>query len=273
VAVAFDHRAVSPEQADEAAPTRTKPHMSVPLDPLPALSLAAPRSPLVQAAGVVHAKPGASFTEHSYGVHQLVLMSSGHADGWRDRRHYTLSPGHAYLYHPGERLRATVSGTDEFICRFVIFDWPRGVGGERLELPPSCPLDPSLAAELTQAFTGLHEAWLDGAPGWTLHACAQLLRMLSGIAKASAPGVDQRMARAMAFLEQHIRDRVRISEAAAVAGLNTAYFARAFRRATGMAPMRWLMRLRLEEARRLLLGDEALPIADVAARAGFDDGD
>ena len=55
---------------------------------------------------------------------------------------------------------------------------------------------------------------------------------------------------------------------AGVAGLSVSQFARAFKARTGQPPHRYLMRLRVEQAVRLLR-TSTLPIADISARCGF----
>ena len=53
-------------------------------------------------------------------------------------------------------------------------------------------------------------------------------------------------------------------------GLSRSHFARAFKKATGLPPHRWLLDRRIERARELLL-NSPLPIADVADLCGFAD--
>ena len=55
---------------------------------------------------------------------------------------------------------------------------------------------------------------------------------------------------------------------AEAAGYSKAQFVRLFRRTTGTSPHRYVLRHRLEEARRLIVGT-ALPLAEVASATGF----
>lgn len=95
-------------------------------------------------------------------------------------------------------------------------------------------------------------------------------------------GHGQRRARAQwrGGLSASVRHRVRdwieanpeanptLGELAALAGLSEYHFARMFRVSFGMPPHAWVLRARLERARGLL-ADPHLPLAEVAARAGF----
>jgi AraC family transcriptional regulator len=59
-----------------------------------------------------------------------------------------------------------------------------------------------------------------------------------------------------------------LAEMAAAAGYSRAQFVRLFRLATGMSPHRYVLRRRLERARRLVV-DSLLPLAQVASETGF----
>ncbi len=72
------------------------------------------------------------------------------------------------------------------------------------------------------------------------------------------------------YIEQHLDGRLTLPELAAVARLSVFAFVRSFKTATGVPPHRYILRKRVERA-KVLLGDAALSIADVALRCGFGD--
>ncbi|MCG7361445.1 AraC family transcriptional regulator [Roseomonas sp. ACRSG] len=61
---------------------------------------------------------------------------------------------------------------------------------------------------------------------------------------------------------------IRIADLADVAGLSPSAFIRAFKRATGLTPHRFVIEQRLQAARRLL-AETGRPIADIALSSGF----
>jgi AraC family transcriptional regulator len=61
-----------------------------------------------------------------------------------------------------------------------------------------------------------------------------------------------------------------ITEIAHECGLSSGYFARAFRRSTGLAPYQWLTKMRIERAKELLK-DPRCELADIALLCGFVD--
>ena len=58
---------------------------------------------------------------------------------------------------------------------------------------------------------------------------------------------------------------------AALVRLSTYYFARQFRRATGLPPHQYVVARRVERAKQLLQTGSDLSLAEVAAHAGFSD--
>lgn len=76
--------------------------------------------------------------------------------------------------------------------------------------------------------------------------------------------------RVLDFLSAHLSEDPTVAELARECALSSGYFARAFRRTTGVTPHQWLIRRRVERARGLLLGN-GLGLADIALVCGFVD--
>lgn len=74
--------------------------------------------------------------------------------------------------------------------------------------------------------------------------------------------------KAIAAMRRDPAKRWTVAALARVAGLSRAPFARRFREATGMAPLRWLIGLRVSLAQSLLL-DEEVSLAMVAVELGY----
>ncbi len=73
------------------------------------------------------------------------------------------------------------------------------------------------------------------------------------------------------FLQENYRQPYSLERLAAAFGCKTAYLLRLYRRATGSTPTQDLIRLRIEKAKRLLLGHPQLEIKKVAAAIGYED--
>jgi AraC family transcriptional regulator len=79
---------------------------------------------------------------------------------------------------------------------------------------------------------------------------------------------DGQLARVRDMMDSRIAEPLPLADLAAVTGLSVSQFARRFKAATGQTPHRFLVRLRVEAACRLLRV-ASLPIAQVATVCGF----
>jgi AraC family transcriptional regulator len=78
----------------------------------------------------------------------------------------------------------------------------------------------------------------------------------------------RKLEQARAFIAGNLGRSVHVDEIAAHVGLSPFHFARMFKASTGESPHACVLRLRIEEAMRLLAeGDE--PLAGIALRVGF----
>ncbi|MDX2234431.1 MAG: AraC family transcriptional regulator [Hyphomonadaceae bacterium] len=125
----------------------------------------------------------------------------------------------------------------------------------------------SIAAELA---TPTEPLWAETLSlSFTLYL---LGRYGDGGAKALAPRGKLAAAQLSAAVElarASLGEGVSLDDLAAAAGLSSFHFARLFKATTGEAPHRWVHRLRIERAVRLLKAKT--PVAEVALAAGFYD--
>ena len=75
---------------------------------------------------------------------------------------------------------------------------------------------------------------------------------------------------ARATMDRRLDGSAPLDKIARDCGLSVSHFSRAFRRSTGLAPHRWLMKRRIEVAKDLMLA-EPMPLAQVAVACGFAD--
>jgi AraC family transcriptional regulator len=86
---------------------------------------------------------------------------------------------------------------------------------------------------------------------------------------APASGLSRRqLAAVREVMDAQLAEPIPLADLAATAALSVSQFTRQFKASTGEPPHRFLMRLRVEQACRLLRAS-SLPIADVAVRCGF----
>lgn len=76
--------------------------------------------------------------------------------------------------------------------------------------------------------------------------------------------------RVLAYVEQHLRDRLDVARLAEIAGLSRAHFVRTFTGAVGVSPSGYVIERRMETAQRLLTATDAT-IGEIAVACGFTD--
>jgi AraC family transcriptional regulator len=77
-----------------------------------------------------------------------------------------------------------------------------------------------------------------------------------------------RLRAVVAYIEEHLDAGLTLEQMAAAARLSVYHFARQFKAATGLPPHQFVIMRRVERAKLLLQGGD-LPLAEVAAHAGF----
>jgi len=82
----------------------------------------------------------------------------------------------------------------------------------------------------------------------------------------SAGGVDA----VKQYLRSNYQRDITLEDAARIAGMNSSYFSRVFKKDTGLSFVRYLTNLRLERVKELLSGDADLTIGEIADSVGFE---
>jgi AraC-like DNA-binding protein len=76
------------------------------------------------------------------------------------------------------------------------------------------------------------------------------------------------VSRTTKWMQEHLAERISVTELAKMAGMSVSSYHRHFRAATSMSPVQWQKAIRLRVARNLLLSGEAT-IADVSYTVGY----
>ncbi len=72
------------------------------------------------------------------------------------------------------------------------------------------------------------------------------------------------------YVEENLSGELTLAELSGVAHMSPFHFSRVFKLSTGLSPHRYVVRRRVEQAKRLL-ADSKLPLHEVARAAGFAD--
>jgi AraC-like DNA-binding protein/quercetin dioxygenase-like cupin family protein len=140
--------------------------------------------------------------------------------------------------------------------------------------PPRLRLAPAQLAHVVALLRGLEEELRGRVDGRetvlrsTFLLLVAFLSRLYGDVRPAEPGPVARFAPVLAHARRHFREPLDIPDLARLAHLSPSQFQRSFKREFGLTPVRFLARLRVEEA-CALLRNPRLKLADVARDCGF----
>jgi AraC family transcriptional regulator len=150
---------------------------------------------------------------------------------------------------------------------------------------PRCDIAEASDDRVIRSISSALEAAEQGRDRYCIEALrlaisARLARLQSYARKADPPGEAEsngrrirplqkwRLTRVEEYVQNHLADKIRLSELAAVAGLSRMHFASQFRMATGLRPHDFLLRRRVQRAEELLRGN-SIAIVEIALTVGF----
>jgi AraC family transcriptional regulator len=218
---------------------------------------------------------------------QIAVGAMPAGDIWIDGRHRKLpaaAPGDTFVFDLASYPTANLIPPFDFL-RFYLpvstmeqLTYERGlrrVGALRassagVQDPVLKGLAQSLLPALDNAPT-CSTLFLDAlALAFYAHVVSAYGNVAERSAAAQAGLAPWQLRRVDTYIESHLGRDPSLAELANECGLSPGYFARAFGASTGMSPHRWLMKRRIERAKRLLLaGSQGL--AEIAAVCGFFD--
>jgi AraC family transcriptional regulator len=154
-----------------------------------------------------------------------------------------------------------------------------GLDPSRLEVPPLDGLDlPQLRAAMAAVDAELASGGAGGPLAAESLANVLAVHLLRHVQAPRRPerGRDGTLPRGrlravVEYVEDHLEAGPTLGQMAAVARLSSCHFARQFKAATGLPPHQYVIARRVERARQLLQAGADLPLAEVAAHAGFSD--
>ncbi len=135
--------------------------------------------------------------------------------------------------------------------------------------------DPAIVAVAVSLLRAVRSAapdlYADSAAQWlAVHLLSKHAGWRSLNDDTRSPGAitDRRLQRVLSFMSEQFREPLTLPQLASVAGVSKFHFVRLFRAKTGVTPMAYLLTLRLEHARSLLISG-GLDVAAVARQCGY----
>jgi len=204
----------------------------------------------------------------------LVQVEQGHTQELRG-----ASPGTLVFYPPGIQVRIVQPA-----ARFIQVVWDAdlysallpelGAAGSRFEFLPGLQ-DPLLSQIVTTLAEEIEGGFADRILIESLGTalCIRIAQRFVGHLPlpTSNKGLSpERLRRVRDYIEAHLDEDLSLTVLADIACLSPYHFSRSFKEAAGAGPQRYVIRRRLERAKRLLRQTHQ-PLAMIAQEAGFAD--
>ncbi|MDD9272194.1 AraC family transcriptional regulator [Paenibacillus sp. GCM10023248] len=220
------------------------------------------------------------------GVHDYYLVHTVHAGFGTFElrgRTYACKAGDTFIIYPGELFRYTADSETPWHYSWVAFTGR--AAGMTLSQIGASPHDAVISGGSPRRIRHLyrrirssfqhspHPALEDiEAAGWLRLLLRELGRANDPLLKArpsTVTEIDRQVSQAVRYLELQYTQAVSIEQLARTLGYHRTYLCKMFKQATGLSPMQYLLKIRMERAKQLL--ETPMTIDQVASSVGFND--
>jgi AraC-like DNA-binding protein len=216
---------------------------------------------------------------HGYHLLHYVLSGKGvfHCRG----KEYRLEAGAAFFIYPGELVRYDADPESPWAYRWIGYK-----GGQvdellaRLDITPQKPVfQNAYNSKTCSLFRRIERVLGKGEPSCDLQASGWQRLILADLVghrqrtETSPPEPEAQITRqveqAIRWLTLQYSQQISIEHLAQTLGYHRTHLSKMFKQHTGLSPMQFLLKIRMERARLLL--SEPLTVEQVAASVGFPD--
>lgn len=231
---------------------------------------------LVNCCGVtVISKPFRTFNPQGRHDFYLMLLLEGALDAVADDTSLHLSSSDAVIYPPDRAYGYQLTEPER-----MVYLWVHFTGYAVPALLQNCRLDTARiyhlndSKEAQQDFEAIQRLFLSRPPFFLEESSIRLELLFTHIARAlntpEQPRPADRLQTSLRYLNLHYAETLHLEELAGMEFLSPSRYSALFRRATGLSPQQYLIRLRLKAAQELLSNTD-LSVAEVARSVGYDD--
>lgn len=217
-----------------------------------------------------------------YDYYLLHFIESGSGTFRTEERKYELGPGDCFLIHPGQLVSYLSDGAQPWRYRWAAFT---GTDADGLVLqtgftPQKPVLSTAEGSAVPGALAGMMRAFYGGNESAHLISLGYLYLIVgeaAGLLTSSSrlPGAESQVKRTVKqmihYMAAQYAHPVSIEQMCASLGYNRAYLSRIFKQETGLSPVTYLLKLRIEKSRQLLRERPELSVEQVAASVGLTD--
>jgi len=236
--------------------------------------------------GESQTKPSHKLGPKVYDFYLLHHVLSGCGTFRQGEQEYRLTPGQSFLIRPETLVSYESDRAEPWRYRWVAFAGSSSepmLAAVGLSGAGSGPIvDTGKSGKPAAYIRRIQRSFRDNT-GYAHVEAAGLLRLLFaefGRASAALHGEQSQrigdegstlVEQVIRYLSAQYTEPVSIERMADTLGFNRAYLSRAFKRHTGMTPVGFLLKLRIDKARQLLRERKELTTQQIAASVGFQD--
>lgn len=202
--------------------------------------------------------------------YEVVYVLKGQGKVMIEEKQFMIHAGDLVCFRPG--VRHSLSVTQEPCMEFygVHFTLPDGM--EQLPLPDLAQIESGI--QLEALFKNLLDVYQKKAYlyQWKQNLLLQqiLCEIFSILHQENMPVEHARIKKVLEYIHEDPFRPIVLADLTACAGVKKTLFLQSFRKVTGTSPKQYIIELRLEYARELLL-ETQLPVSRIAEQCGFPD--
>ncbi|BBH21812.1 AraC family transcriptional regulator [Paenibacillus baekrokdamisoli] len=233
--------------------------------------------------GESQTKPGHMVGPKVYDFYLMHHVLSGSGTFSYEGEQREVSAGQSFLIHPDQLISYASSESEPWRYRWIAFEGPQAaklVSGAGLSAQQPI-INTGLNPRVSVLYRSIERSFRHGGSTAHLRAAGYLYLLFAEfgmlLSKEEA-GAPQRGNDGKALIQQVIRylstqytEPISIENIAEMLGYNRAYLSRLFKQQTGLTPVTFLLKLRIDKAHLLLRERLELTIEQVAASVGFQD--
>lgn len=212
----------------------------------------------------------------------LHYIESGRGRFHTEQRTYDLGAGDCFLIHPGQLVSYISDEGDPWRYRWAAFT---GSSSERLArqagLSPESPvLKAGQGSTIPRALAAMIQAFFANRESAHFVSLGQLYLIFGETAEALSPAAGLPGAKSQGkrtvkqmihYMSSQYAHPVSIEQMCGSLGYNRAYLSRMFKKETGVSPVTYLLKLRIDKSRQLLRERPELSVEQVASSVGLTD--
>lgn len=218
------------------------------------------------------------FPNHFHDYYVIGFVEAGTRRLSCKNKEYTVRPGQILLFNPNDSHGCSQCGDETLnygglnISKETMLSFAEEITGER-NLPVFSE-NVIRNEELNASLHALHRMILEGSGEFEKEETFLLLLSLL-IEQYGQPfsktdtAHEKEIERACAFMTENFAERITLEELCKCSGMSKSTLLRAFTKAKGVTPYRYLQSVRIGEAKKLL--ERGVPPSDAALQAGFSD--